>query len=162
MAFAPFNEKFPDIGEDETRLLTVFDLPGVQPGQYALLELYCDEPGCDCRRVLFTIHRIGSQNPEAVFGYGWESAEFYSKWLGRNSPTSARQMQGPALNPLSFQSPMAPALLQQMPLILQDANYVERLKRHYWMFRAEIERGSGATGRRLPAPKRKKTSRKLR
>lgn len=162
MAFSPFNERFPDIGESETRLLTAFDLPGVTPGQYALLELYCDEPGCDCRRVLLTVHRIGAREPEAVIGYGWESREFYSKWLGSDDAKSIREMQGPSLNQISPQSLMAPALLQQMPLILQDTRYVERLKRHYEMFRAEVERGSGKSTRRQLPRKRRKTSRKLR
>lgn len=162
MPFAPFTAKFRELGIAETRVLTALNLPGVIPGEYALMELYCDEPGCDCRRVLFSVHRRGSKIPEAVIGYGWESIEFYSQWLGRDDPKAIREMQGPSLNPISPQSSMAPALLQQMPFILQDIKYVERLKRHYAMFRAEVEQGTGTSSRRQLPPKRRKASRKLR
>ena len=161
MPFAPFYEKFPELTVKETRVLTVLNLPGLPPDEYGLLELYCDEPGCDCRRVMFNIQRPNSEQPDAVIAFGWESSEFYTKWL-EGIPVDASELQGPALNVGSYQSRLAPALLQQTPLILQDTRYVERLKRPYAMFRAEVERGAGTSTRRQLPRKRRKTSRKLR
>ena len=161
MPFVPFYEKFPDLAIKETRVLNVFNLPGLPPDEYGLLELYCDEPGCDCRRVMFNILRPNSKQPDAVVAFGWESDEFYTKWLG-NTPVDVKELQGPVLNLGSHQSRLAPVLLQQVKLILEDAKYVERLQRHYAMFRATIDREEGKFNRRLPLLKRKKTSRKLR
>ena len=49
--------------------------------EYAFLEMYCNEPGCDCRRVFFSVVSSRTQAPEAVIAYGWESAKFYRKWF---------------------------------------------------------------------------------
>jgi len=153
MPFTPFVHKFPDIAVKETRVLTVFDLPGLPADEYGLLELYCDEPGCDCRRVFFNIHRPDRRQPDAVIAYGWESAEFYRNWLD-GTPADISELQGPVLNSMSPQSPLAPALLQQVTLILQDPNYVERLKRHYAMFCATLPEAKSRKGNSRPKRKR--------
>ena len=48
-------------------------------------------------------------------------------------------MQGPYLDPLNVQTQHSPALLDVFRLILQSPDYVERLKRHYQMFRKSVE-----------------------
>lgn len=160
MAFVPFFEKFLDLAVKETRVLHALNLPGLPSDEYGLLELYCDEPGCDCRRVMFNIFRPNSKNPDAVIAYGWESEEFYKKWLG-NTPVDVKELQGPVLNFGSPQSRLAPVLLQQVTLILEDPKYVERLQRHYAMFRATIDgREEKSHPRQLPRTRRK-ASRKL-
>ena len=140
MPYGPFYEEFPDIAEKETRMLTVFDIPGLPPGQYFFVEAYCDEPGCDCRRVFFNVIDGQTNQLKAVIAYGWESREFYVNWFGADDPTVIKELQGPALNMASPQSPLAQMLLKQMNVILKDRNYVERLKRHYTMYKAAIDR----------------------
>jgi hypothetical protein len=143
MAYAPFHEKFPDIAQKETRTLTVLDLPGLPPGEYGFVEAYCDEPGCDCRRVFFNVVEWRTQKTKAMIAYGWESRAFYVRWFGKDDPAIIRELQGPVLNSASAQSPVAPALLKQLGMILKDRQYVERLKRHYAMYRAVIDREAG-------------------
>ena len=76
----------------------------------------------------------------AVIAFGWESDEFYMKWMGDNDPEIIREMKGPILNSLSPQSELAPQLLKVIQeLILSDQAYVQRLKTHYWMFRHYID-----------------------
>ena len=77
---------------------------------------------------------------KAVIAYGWESRDFYVKWFGKDDRAIIRELQGPALNSASIQSPLAPALLNQMGMILKDRHYVERLKRHYALFKAAVDR----------------------
>ncbi|MBN1312738.1 MAG: hypothetical protein JXB30_15090 [Anaerolineae bacterium] len=156
MAYAPFHEEFPDIAEKETRMLTVFDLPGLPAGQYLFVEAYCNEPGCDCRRVFFNVFDAHTHQLEAVIAYGWESRDFYATWLGEDNPAIIRELQGPVLNVGSPQSPLAPALLNQMAIILKDKNYVERLKRHYDMYKAVIDK----KGRRRTAKPKQTFSKK--
>jgi hypothetical protein len=79
----------------------------------------------------------------ATIAYGWESAEYYVKWLGRDDPMVIASLQGPELNLGSPQSELARALLAQMPLILSDPQYVARLKRHYQMFKAAVNQEAG-------------------
>jgi len=162
MPYEPFYERFPEVAEKETRTITIFDHPELPAGDYGLIEAYCNEPDCDCRRVFFNVYSWQRREVVAVIAYGWESREYYAEWFGRNVPEIIGNLQGPVLNSASQQSDLAPALLAQVKLVLQDRRYVARLKRHYWMFKATVDgesrepvsRGSTArmVGRNDPCP----------
>jgi hypothetical protein len=141
MPFQPIKELFPEIAEKETRVLTTLDNhPTLPPDDYGLLESYCNEPGCDCRRVFFNVASLRRQKIEAVIAYGWESKKFYAKWFGDDNPDIINDLKGPILNPGSPQSELAPALLREIKnVVLQDKNYIARLKRHYHMFKEVID-----------------------
>ena len=52
----PFDSRFPQTAARETRSLHVVGTGGpLPPGEYGYLEFYCDEPACDCRRVLLQV-----------------------------------------------------------------------------------------------------------
>lgn len=143
MPYTAFHEYFLKIAERETRTLTVFknndwDLPAAS---YSLIEMFCDEPGCDCRRVMFYVISSKKKNVVAVIAYGWESEKFYRKWFGHKINSQALQeIKGPALNALSPQSKIAPQILQMVKdIVLQDDDYIERVKRHYKMFREIVD-----------------------
>ena len=140
MPYTPFQERFPKIAEKETRAITVFNNPELPSDTYVLVDSYCDEFDCDCRRVFFNVFSKSRKKLLAVIAFGWESKKFYAKWLGKNDPIMIKDLKGPALNLTSPQSKLAPALLRQIKVILQDKNYIERLKRHYRLFKAEIKR----------------------
>jgi hypothetical protein len=155
MPFVPFAQHFPEVARQETRTITVLpgsDL-GVPPGEYGFVEIFCDEPGCDCRRVMFSVLSSARQGLEAVIAWGWEDRAFYARWLPMSNPWLAAQMQGPILNPGSPRTPYSDAVLQMAKaLLLTDPAYVARVKRHYAMFR---ERINGKTGGR-PARRSKR------
>ena len=160
MYYEPFHYRFPDIAVRETRALTVFDVPELPPGEYGFTEAYCNEPGCDCRRVFFNVIQVGTGRVVATIAYGWESVEFYAKWLGRDDPAAISSLQGPALNLGSPQSELAPALLDQLPLLLSDPRYVARLKRHYQMFKAAVNEEAGLRTKPKKSKSPKATHRK--
>ncbi len=139
MAYQPLHERLPKVAEEETRVMTVFNSPDLPNGSYALLEAYCNDPGCDCRRVFFDVLSLEKKELVAVIAYGWGSREHYIEWFGEDDAQMIREMQGPILNRGSHQTELAPALLEKVKIILQDKKYVERLKRHYRVFRATID-----------------------
>ena len=70
MPYVLFHDHFPEIAEREIRVVTAlassqFKVP---PGEYALEEMYCNETGCDCRRVFFLVvaTRTGSARSVSV------------------------------------------------------------------------------------------------
>ena len=130
MPYVPFHEYFPEIAEREIRSFTVLeDTADLPAGGYGLMELYCDDLGCDCRRVIFMVISSVTGRSEAVISYGWESPEFYAEWSSIPDPKTIREMAGVALNPLAPQSDLAPAILEMVrDVVLQDEAYVERLK----------------------------------
>jgi len=139
MPMTPFMKRFPELGARETRSVIVPDKEDLSSGEYGFIELYCDEPNCDCRRVVVAVLR-----PEtgwkrwAVINYVWESVKFYKKWAV--APAWDRsEWQGPDLDPLSEQTPYAPALLNLFKWLLQSPDYVERLKKHYRLFRTAVD-----------------------
>jgi len=143
MPFVFFYEHFPEIAERETRTITVLEQSsvGLPPGEYAFVEMYCDERKCDCRRVFFYVVSSSKRDAEAVIAYGWESPQFYARWMKDDDPQIIEELQGPILNMCSPQSSLAPAILEIVnDIILQDNAYIERIKRHYAMFRDKIDR----------------------
>jgi hypothetical protein len=143
MPMALFMQRFPEVGARETRSVTVTQRPDLPDGEYGFLEFYCDEPGCDCRRVMIDVLRpeSGWSKIWATIGYGWESLDFYRQWGEAHSDPV--EMKGPYLDVLNPQSEYSPALLNLFRFVLQSPDYVERLRRHYQMFRDSVEKGRG-------------------
>jgi hypothetical protein len=55
MPMVPFYTEFPDLAAEETRYAIVRGHSRLPDGEYAFLEFYCNEPGCDCRRVFINV-----------------------------------------------------------------------------------------------------------
>ena len=146
MSYELFHDYFPDLAERETRVVQVFEpspFSNLPSGEYALLEMFCTDEDCDCRRVMWTVISDREKRTVAVVAYGWGSARFYQKWFGSNDPDIVREMQGPILNLGSPQASYAPAILNLLKsIVLADKQYLERVKRHYALFRNKIETGS--------------------
>ncbi|MDD5699106.1 MAG: SEC-C metal-binding domain-containing protein [Victivallaceae bacterium] len=141
MPYAPFHARFPDIAEKETRSLIIHGDPELPDDRYILVELYCDEKNCDCRRVFFDVLSENTKKSLAVITYGWEKRQYYIDWMGDSNPDVIDSLVGVGLNLSSFQSNLAQALLKKIDFILKnDTSYVERLKRHYKIFRKEIDK----------------------
>jgi len=135
MAMLAFFERFGDLAFEETRVVTVPPGKAVPAGVYGLLEFYCTDDNCDCRRVIIQIVRKNSADKVcATISYGWEDAAFYRKW----SPGTegGAEWSGPTLDPLNTQSAYAEGFLSMFKhVVLRDKSYVDRLKRHYTMFK---------------------------
>lgn len=139
MPMIPFMQRFPELGARETRSVTATHRQDLPDGEYGFLELYCDEPGCDCRRVTISVLRpeTGWSQIWATISYGWESLDFYRKWGGDHSHPN--EMKGPGLDPLNAQTKYSSALLNLFRFLIQSSDYVERLQRHYQMFRKSVD-----------------------
>jgi hypothetical protein len=140
MSMAPFHTRFRDLAARETRSVTVRGTPGLPDGEYGFIEFYCNDPGCDCRRVVINVV-CSTTGPKiwASINFGWESLDFYERWMGDKE--SAREAQGAMLDPFNQQSPYSQALLELLNQVcLADPAYVERLKRHYDLFKAKLHR----------------------
>lgn len=141
MDYAPFYPRFPHIGANETRVLTILEGSSVNlpPGEYGLLDFYCTTFNCDCRRTFLNVVAKKTNKIQAVIAFGWESRDFYIRWFGSDDPETIDDLKGPALAAGHPQSAIAHQLLELVTeLVLSDQAYVERLKRHYQMFKASL------------------------
>jgi hypothetical protein len=136
MPMTPFIQRFPELGTRETRTITTAGSPDLPADEYALLELYCDEAGCDCRRVVIKAIVRSKGDTLAIINYGWENVPFYERNL-RNREYALEVVEA-SLDPLNPQSRHAPGLLALFREVVKDAAYRERLARHYQLFKAAI------------------------
>ena len=146
MPFMPLHEVFPTLAERETR--TIIILPGysneLPPGDYAFCELFCNERGCDCRRVFFSVQTSFREGPQAVIAWGWEEVDFYFKWMKYGNEADALSLKGPVLNFGSPETDLSDGILRlTQDVLLKDPDFVARVKRHYQMFRFKIESRGG-------------------
>ena len=148
MGMVAFLTRAGELAAQETRTVTTTAWPGLPDGEYGFVENYCDDLRCDCRRVLINvISRSAPTSILATINYGWESPEFYTKWL--HDAETARQAASATLEPFGQQTDLAPALLELFTkVVLQDVAYVERLKRHYQMFKDIIRQRRKLTQKR--------------
>lgn len=140
MPYESFYERFKELALKETRSISVQNNPDLPEDEFAFFEAYCADKNCDCRRVMFNVMSRRLGKAVAVIAYGWESKEFYARWYRSDDKSIAREMQGPSLNGASQQSELAPALLELVRnQLLQDPAYIERLKRHYQIFKEKVD-----------------------
>jgi len=119
MHLIPFFAVDPEPAARETRVMHTFVPQGKLPiGSYGLLEFYCPDPNCNCRRVMLNIaEEKGPNRFLASISYGFDRDE---------------EDAGPFLDPLNPQSRYAEELLQLVEeTVLSDPRYVARLERHY-------------------------------
>jgi hypothetical protein len=136
MPMVPFHERCAEIAFREVRTVKILQqIESLPPDEYAFLEFYCSDEGCDCRRVLLRV--LSESQPEkvlATIGFGWESPEFYKNWGGF---PGVEKMAGSDLEMGQPQSAYAEDLLELCEtMLLSDPLYVARLKRHYQMFKS--------------------------
>ena len=162
MPMAPLYERFRELAFRETRSVIVPCAGIVPAGEYGFLEFYCNEPNCDCRRVLLQVIRSHTGTRVwASINFGWETVGFYERWFHGDADL-AREMAGATLDPLNPQSVHSEGLLRLFrEVVLKDAAYVERLRRHYLLFKGaaaggpRTRRSRAATRRRDPRDRHK-------
>lgn len=144
MSFRMFHEIVPEIGFRETTTVVVGPDSGngLPAGTYVFAELYCSEEGGDCRRVYFRAvdaERSGANLAE--ISWGWEPLDFYQKWGSfPKTKKDAKDMKGPSLALWGEQSKLAPALLRLFrETLVTSPEFVERIQRHYALFRGKVD-----------------------
>ena len=133
--FVPFLEYFPELFERETRKVTLSEeMFGLPAGLYFLLESYCADKNCDCRKVMINVVLEDNiPNVSDTIGFGWEDEKFYSKWVG--DEISGGQMVGVYLEPGRINTDRSQKYLELVKNSLRDPHYVKIIKKHYKRFK---------------------------
>jgi len=134
---APFIHLFPEQGTAEMRTFIIRGAADLPDDEYGLLELYCMDAGCHCRRVLLNVVGRRQQAVLASVSYAFDPND---EWPG------------PFLDPLNPQSSYAGVLLDLTAQILADPDYVARLEAHYNQVKAATGDPTQPGLRRLPRP----------
>lgn len=142
MPFVGLQEYVPNLVPAEIRSVHLVEA-GAITKSYTFMELFCDEKACDCRRVFIQVASDDAsvRQPRATLSWGWEPDAFYRTWA--SFPLDAEdleELRGPALVRLAPQSEESEAILAHFRTLLTDDAYVQRLIRHYRLFRQAADR----------------------
>lgn len=150
----------PDIAAAATRCFLVGpEEEEIPAGEYACVEMYCEDLSCDCRRALLQICRMENNRPGpplVTVSYGWEAQEFYLRnWVGQTNgdpadPENIRmgaELAGCSVD--TFVSKPAPEgnaladLLEEM--LAADPEFAARIPQHSAAMRRKLQsqRGRG-------------------
>src|ERR1043165_3722502 len=91
LAMVPFDRGFPEIGERDLGVIGVTDRTDAV-STFVFRELYCTQPGCDCRRVLLHVHCIEADAVAASLIYAFDQPKQRGErqmFLDRMNPQSA-------------------------------------------------------------------------
>ena len=107
-------------------------------GEYGMVQMYCSDIHCDCRRVLIGFYRDNIRH--GLIGYGWEDFAFYKKRMGSgNLRSQIIEFMGPALHDMIMDKPYSDKFVKLTIEILKDEKYVKRLIANYKLFKNIIE-----------------------
>jgi len=118
------------------RTLTIAHHLELPDGAYAMLDTYCTDPGCDCRKTMILVHL--DHRHVSTINFGWESPEFYARWYG--APLDDRtlaEMKGPCID-LNSPNLVPPGAMLAFFSALLVAPYLEHLRSQYTRFRAAL------------------------
>ncbi|HEY6724143.1 MAG TPA: hypothetical protein VI197_08920 [Polyangiaceae bacterium] len=71
----PFDTVFPEVAKKESRAIHVLDREGLPKGDYLFREFYCNEPDCDCRRVVLQVYWAQGKRVAASINYAFEPSK---------------------------------------------------------------------------------------
>ena len=144
-----FDHVFWELARAESRAITAFD-PAGTPSTFLFRELYCIDPGCDCRRVVLHVHWVEGRCVAASINYAFE-------------PSRRRDEPQISLDPLNPQSERSMALLALFTeLIATDGELRDRLHQHYAMWKRVVDDPSHPDHAKVAPPRRKRRSRRER
>jgi len=119
----PFVLLFPEQGMAETRVFTVRRQRSLPDDDYALMESFCTDATCRCRRVMLNVAGRRHGGILATVSYAFD----------RDDPFA-----GPFLDPLNPQSAYSDTLLSFVEQALADSAYVARLEAHYYQVKGAV------------------------
>jgi hypothetical protein len=136
-----FDTLFHQIAQREYRVIQVFD-ERRERQTFLLREVFCGEPGCDCRRVVLVIEWVEANEIAATIDYAFE-------------PTGRRGESQFYLDPRNPQGELAEELLACVRDLMQrEPAYREQLIAHYTMWKRALDaRAKGAQSRRRASRK---------
>lgn len=139
-AFVPFFRLFPEEdAEMKTRkIMLLQDTFGLSKGGYFLVENYCADKECDCRKVMINVVTMDSKSTIlGTVGFGWEEPEYYKKWLGDDQ--LGEEMAGTYIEAGGIQTGMEKECLDIVKNSLRDSKFVDLIKERYSIFKNKIK-----------------------
>jgi hypothetical protein len=122
-----FHEFFPEIAESENRVFWSKDRRPPAREPYQMIEYFCDDPSCDCNRVVIGVLDREKSERGTILSVGFA--------FDRNDPDAGPYID--PLNPLTSEGRSIFPIVENM--LETDLEYVARLKRHYDLVKRKVK-----------------------
>ena len=123
---------------DTGKVVLAQETYGLPAGSYFLIESYCIDKKCDCRKVMINVLAYGDMpNVSDTIGFGWEGIEFYRKWMG-GDPQGCK-LAGIFMEPGSARTNRSEQYFELVSNALRNPNYVNLIKKHYQSFKGILK-----------------------
>ncbi len=136
-AFVSYFYLFPEDIKEQRKIMLLQDTFGLSKGAYILIENYCTDYACDCRKVMINVAKKDTNEIIGTIGFGWESLEYYVDWA--RDDALAKEMIGAYIEMGGIQTGLQNQCLELVNNSLRDKNYIERIKGRYVKFKDAIK-----------------------
>lgn len=110
------------------------DIAGLSKGEYSLIENFCTDIECDCRKVMINVIDEKRETIIGTIGFGWEDKKYYTDWIYGDKKLG-KAMTGAYIEIGGVQTGKEGECLVIVKDALKDKEYVEEIKRRYTAFR---------------------------
>jgi hypothetical protein len=122
----PFDAAFPDLAANEVRVIHSMEHPGLPKGAHLFREHYCDEPRCDCRRVLQHVMWAERKRVVAAINCAFEAPDDDEPQMFLDPPNPQSELSGVLFD-----------MFEKM--IANDRAYHDRLVRHCALWKQIVD-----------------------
>jgi hypothetical protein len=140
MDIKSFDQQFPDLAGQDPCQMALMDVNPEVDGFYNLVDFYCLDPDCDCRKV-FVFVMNSRQKQMATITYGWEDAKFY-RALGTDREVAQALSSRGFLPPMAPQSKYAQHFFIGFSWMVTDQDFIVRFKDRYRLFKSKCAKTS--------------------
>ena len=127
MKFVPAGEIIGDA--HRVRTVRIAQSPQLPDGEYSFFDMYCSDPGCDCRKTMIQVLHEG--RPVSIINYGWETPSFYKGWMqSAVDDADVSSMAGASIDISSPDLVGRDGVLALFHALLNE-EWIQLIKRHY-------------------------------
>jgi hypothetical protein len=143
----------------QVRTVTLADGDRLPDGDYRFIDMYCTDPSCDCRKTM--IHVYHNDILVSTINFGWESREFYRKWMGCPEDEEVDPPMDGASVDITSPDRVSPQDMLAFFRALLDHNWVARFRAHYAAVKRKLAETKDNDGSRGIGPRRRRTRRRV-
>jgi len=133
----------------QVRTVRLADSKQLPDGDYRFIDMYCIDPSCDCRKTMIQVYH--NDVLVSTINFGWESRNFYQKWMGCPKDCDIDpEIDGASIDIGSPDGVSPQGMLAFFKALLDD-KWIARFKAHYAAVKqklAETQQNDGSRSNR--------------
>ena len=137
MDFAPAGEIIGKL--HRVRTVRISQSPMLPDGEYCFIDKYCTDPSCDCRKTMIEVIHNGKF--VSLINYGWESPEFYQRWMGDSELEQIAPMSGASVDISSPDRVSSEGILGLFQALLNE-EWKKAFKTNYSLVKRRLGKGN--------------------